>query len=874
MTRAEYPNEYEVTAQYDADGLLSSTWNNAANASTAYQWNTTWSRVTRITTPEGVVTAYGYDPATGDRLSVDAGGTVTSYGYNAAGQVTAITGAAGDVTRLAYSTDQGNLASATSPEGHTTTYGHDRAGMRTVTRSPAHAGTGGAVFRVDSLYYDVMGRDTLAVSRSTDPAETAWLKVRTAYDAVTGDRLSVIPYADHPVTDSMTTGANRWTYDGLGRVLTEQGAGRDSLVYDVAGNVVKRFKLRPAGTPVPVHDTLRYDALNRLVERVTPAKFYAGESGRVAPFPYYSPAGLTIRADTATFAYDAAGNLIRADNGYASVARTYALDGLVATETQRIRRFRDPGIADPGYAQSYALAYGYDRDRRRIEIRHPAILGGGITRYAYAVRTGLLSTLTGPGGHTYTFSYDANGRLAGRTFPGASETLSYDRDGLLTARSMAGSGVPLLSESLTYDHRGKVVREIGSSTDMAYTGLGHLKRMFHSPGIVPRPTHETLEPNGLGLVLRDSTRVQAASDGTPAGAGYPGITVHNASYGPGGRLAGKTAEWAPVTEAPDDAMPPGTWTGLEFRRNYDPATGDLLSEFRRSEAWVPEVSGDTITSTTFAHTSDAITESRSYYSADGMLRVHQANRATRDGLQTTPHLDTLDGVYEVYWYDALGRRVLKRSIQEDEELCNTRHVLCHDVIERFVWDGSQILAEVRATDASNAAAGGPAGPQTGRIVYVHPGGVDAPAGMVRNGVPHALHANWRGLYAFATNSLGRKAHTDDVEWPANNRRAFLGRSDRRDWSWFGSLVSSGTDASGLLYRRNRYYDPQSGQFTQQDPIGIAGGLNLYGFAGGDPVNNADPFGLCPPCGQHLLPFHLVGRLGSRFGNALGKAAGQ
>ena len=151
---------------------------------------------------------------------------------------------------------------------------------------------------------------------------------------------------------------------------------------------------------------------------------------------------------------------------------------------------------------------------------------------------------------------------------------------------------------------------------------------------------------------------------------------------------------------------------------------------------------------------------------------------------------------------------------------------------------------MRATDASNAAAGGPAGPQTGRIVYVHPGGVDAPAGMVRNGTPYALHANWRGLYAFATNTLGRKAHADDVEWPANNRRAFLGRANTQEWSWFGSLVSSGTDASGLLYRRNRYYDPQSGQFTQQDPIGIAGGLNLYGFAGGDPVNFSDPFGLC------------------------------
>ena len=34
-----------------------------------------------------------------------------------------------------------------------------------------------------------------------------------------------------------------------------------------------------------------------------------------------------------------------------------------------------------------------------------------------------------------------------------------------------------------------------------------------------------------------------------------------------------------------------------------------------------------------------------------------------------------------------------------------------------------------------------------------------------------------------------------------------------------------------------------GQFTQQDPIGIAGGLNLYGYANGDPVNFSDPFGL-------------------------------
>ncbi len=45
----------------------------------------------------------------------------------------------------------------------------------------------------------------------------------------------------------------------------------------------------------------------------------------------------------------------------------------------------------------------------------------------------------------------------------------------------------------------------------------------------------------------------------------------------------------------------------------------------------------------------------------------------------------------------------------------------------------------------------------------------------------------------------------------------------------------------------RWRKGQSRCYTQQDPIGLAGGLNLYGFASGDPVNFSDPFGLCPTC---------------------------
>jgi RHS repeat-associated protein len=58
-------------------------------------------------------------------------------------------------------------------------------------------------------------------------------------------------------------------------------------------------------------------------------------------------------------------------------------------------------------------------------------------------------------------------------------------------------------------------------------------------------------------------------------------------------------------------------------------------------------------------------------------------------------------------------------------------------------------------------------------------------------------------------------------------------------TWWGGLITEKADPSGYKYMRNRYYNPQTGQFTQQDPIGLAGGLNLYGFADGDPVSNED-----------------------------------
>ena len=80
------------------------------------------------------------------------------------------------------------------------------------------------------------------------------------------------------------------------------------------------------------------------------------------------------------------------------------------------------------------------------------------------------------------------------------------------------------------------------------------------------------------------------------------------------------------------------------------------------------------------------------------------------------------------------------------------------------------------------------------------------------------------------------------------------------------------DDTGFQYRRNRYYDAATGRFTQEDPIGLAGGMNLYGFAGGDPVNFSDPFGLCTIedwADSKVFSFTVGASLGIGFDTKLG-----
>jgi len=64
---------------------------------------------------------------------------------------------------------------------------------------------------------------------------------------------------------------------------------------------------------------------------------------------------------------------------------------------------------------------------------------------------------------------------------------------------------------------------------------------------------------------------------------------------------------------------------------------------------------------------------------------------------------------------------------------------------------------------------------------------------------------------------------------------------------------------GLYYKRFRYYDPEQGNYTQVDPIGLAGGNpTLYGYVG-DPNSWLDQYGLNTSLGN-IGESEIVNRL--------------
>jgi len=112
------------------------------------------------------------------------------------------------------------------------------------------------------------------------------------------------------------------------------------------------------------------------------------------------------------------------------------------------------------------------------------------------------------------------------------------------------------------------------------------------------------------------------------------------------------------------------------------------------------------------------------------------------------------------------------------------------------------------------------------------------------------HSDWLGSTRFLSDGTGID-FPSALRYDAFGRRSATGGVDPYHpsdfqfagaWGYQTEYATAADPGLGLQYLQQRYYDPAIGRFISPDPIGFAGGLNLYAYAGGNPVGNVDPSG--------------------------------
>ncbi len=804
----------ETSYQYDTRGNLTSrsikdTATNATRTwTTSYTYHATVPGVLTQKIDNGPRTDVS-DISTTDYYAPDENCTGGHFGCRS--QVRQITNALGHVTSITRYNAHGQPEEIIDPNGLVTALTYD-ARQRLLSRT---VGT-----ETTSYQYDNAGQlilltrpdgSTLAYThdaahRLTQIADALGNKIAYTLDTA-GNRTREEVFDPN----NALTQTRQREYDALNRLWKELGAQSQTTTYqyDAQGN------LKQAADPLNHATGYQFDALNRLIRITDPG---TGQTQQT-PDALDRITGVTDPKGVATtYAYNGLGDLVSevsADRG--TTTYTYDSAGNLATRTD---------------ARGVKHTWTWDALNRPTMRTHTTVTGV-------------------PGTTQLTWSYDAGtnakGRLTGMTDETGNTSFSHDQHGRLLSKTQTST---LDALSLTH------------TLGQAYAPSGRLTQQTYPGGAVITPTHGldgrpvALQVNGAVLISNivyqpfgpakswtwgNGTSYTRSVDTDGRVSQYPvGAVTRTLAFDPASRItnfnhAGQPAlDHAFGYDAVDrltqetDNIGASLWTyDLNGNRtSHQPGSNTYTYTYPASSNRLQSVSGPVSKTYTYDAAGNPLSDGTTAFTFNAAGRLSKVVRS---------------GQTNQYYHNALGERVLKsgaylvngpwRFMYDSEGHLIGEYDRNNTLRQETVWLGDTPIAVLKKNAQGQY-----------QTFYVHADHLNTPRAI--------LDQQNRTVWKWNSNAFGQGLPEED---PDGDGTTFEYNS-----RYPGQYYDRET---GLHYNIHRDYDPSTGRYVEADPIGLEGGLNLYGYVGGNPLSYTDPLGLAQ-IGSRPLDFDWLPGNGS------------
>nr|WP_281417058.1 RHS repeat-associated core domain-containing protein [Kistimonas asteriae] len=827
----------ERVTRYTFNNLGQVTAMTAPGGSTTRLEYDAFGNVTRQTDPLGKVTQFqDYVGLGNPRTVIDARGNRWVSTFDAAGNLLTITDPLNKVVTYRYD-GNGRVQTITDPNGEITTLESNAAGLPTAVIDALNGRT--------ELTYD-------KANRLTRLLDAEGKRLKREYDS-RGRLKALIDGNDNTTTweydNTRLTGIQyptyreNYRYDNRDRTTVEQqhfNAGADEA--SPLTELTRRFdylidsNLKQRSDANSNTSGYEYDALDRLIAMtdaeggVTRYGYDARDNlvsvidpeGRETRFEYNLRDEVTAEikvgqgglSDTRrSYQYDDNGNLIQitTPNGEVTAyrydtanrldeARYYASSiqqGQNLTEKTVSYRYT-PTNQFAGYDDNRTEAvYGYDALNRLTDVtttfnKGTANAFSKTIGYSY-YKNGLKKSYTSPEGQTYTYEYDNNNQLSGITIPGQGR-ISYAEHQWLSPTQIIYPG--------------------GSATRMVYDGL-------------LRPLDKQTQDPASNSMLSLGWGYDNESNITGLGIRHGQQSKESASYSYDKLYRLTTADYSISNDGFGEAVTPRTneaysYDGVGNRLDSKSSPADLAPDVWQYNAFNQLTEQNGI-SYDYGKNGHLIKSGKR--NSEGHIAVDPDNQIPfwefiYNSEERLIAVKKNTATVAQYQYNPLGQR--------------TQKVLAEGTTIHYLYSQEGLVGE-----------------------YADDGSLLQEYGWK----PHSL---WMtdplftrtaddNVHYYVNDHLGtpQKTFTRNgaVTWQA--RATAFGETEvHPDSRIANNLRFAGQyydDETALNYNLFRDYDPSLGWYIQSDPIGLNGGLNVYVYSNGNPVNFIDSFGLCPWC---------------------------